>query len=287
MKILCGSDFTSAASVAADAALAIAARTGGTLRLVHVSDRDDEAAGVGDEALKTRLKAEAKRLAAAGGTAEIALLRGHPDEAIDAEARRLGADLIVVGALGRRERPRWRLGSTADRIAQHATCPVLVARAAEPFATWARGERPLRVAAAIDPGPPSEALLRALAKLLPSNTYTLVGAHVYWPPEARERLHLHGAIPIGKGNREVEAAIERELRERIATLADGTSMDLRIVGGLGRIADHIVQIAEDENVDLVAVGSHQRAGFERLWHGSISHGVIDGAPMSVLCVPSR
>ena len=64
-------------------------------------------------------------------------------------------------------------------------------------------------------------------------------------------------------------------------------IELCIVGGLGRVADHLVQIAEDKQADVITVGSHQRAGLDRFWHGSISHGVIDGAPMNVLCVPSR
>jgi nucleotide-binding universal stress UspA family protein len=272
MRILCGTDFTPPADEAADVARMLAARTGGTLRLVHVVDEGD------------RKQAPS---AASSADSEVALLFGAPDEAIVAEAERIGADLIVVGALGRRSRPRWRLGSTADRIAQQAGCPVLVVRDAEPFRRWANSGGSLKIAIGLDTGESAEALVHSLGRFAEAGPCSLIGIHAFWPPEARERLRLRGGLPLGAGHPEVDAAIERELRATLPTTSGGTPIELRIVGGLGRIADHVIQVAEDWKADVVAVGSHQRSGFERLWHGSVSHGVIDGAPMSVLCVPRR
>jgi nucleotide-binding universal stress UspA family protein len=277
MRILCGTDFTPAADAAAEAARAIASRTGGTLRLVHVADAGDR---------KAQQTAAATSAPGAPPTSEVSVLFGNPDEAIVAEAERIGADLIVVGALGRRS-PRWRLGSTADRIAQQASCPVLVVRDAQPFRRWANGEGPLRISVGLDTAASSEALVRYLSRLTAAGPCSLIGVHIYWPPEARERLHLHGGLLLGSGNVEVDTAIERELRARIPVTSGEAPMELRIVGGLGRIADHLIQIAQEVNAEVNAVGSHQRSGLDRLWHGSISHGVIDGSPMSVLCVPSR
>ncbi|MBM4268266.1 MAG: universal stress protein [Deltaproteobacteria bacterium] len=295
MTILCGTDFTPAASGASETAAALAARLQAKLVLVHVDElstavdgQTSSAAGsAGRPAIEEKLRAEASRVGGRGVTIETALLAGHSDEAICAEAERVGADLIVVGALGRRSGPRWRLGSTADRIAQHASCPVLVARNPAPFAAWQDGGKNLSVVIGADMTPSAEAALRWVTRLCSAGPVTLIGAHVYWPPEVRERLHLKGPVPIGKGHPEVDATLARELGERLTTPACGVPLDLRIVGGLGRVADHLVQIAEEEAADLLVVGSHQRTPFERLWHGSISHGVIDAASMSVLCVPLR
>jgi nucleotide-binding universal stress UspA family protein len=81
----------------------------------------------------------------------------------------------------------------------------------------------------------------------------------------------------------VEQALERECAERLAPLAGAATT--RLVGGLGRVADHLVQIAAEERADLVVVGNRQRSGLPRLWHGSVSHGVLDLSPTSVVCVP--
>jgi len=53
--------------------------------------------------------------------------------------------------------------------------------------------------------------------------------------------------------------------------------------GWGRADSHLTQLAEESKVDLIVVGTQQRAGIARLWQGSVPRGV----PMSVACVPLR
>jgi nucleotide-binding universal stress UspA family protein len=51
---------------------------------------------------------------------------GESGEMIVAEARRLGADLIVIGSHGRRGFKRLMLGSVAEAVVRAARCSVLV-----------------------------------------------------------------------------------------------------------------------------------------------------------------
>jgi len=53
---------------------------------------------------------------------------GYPPEAIDEEARRIGADVIAMGTHGRSGLKRLFLGSTAERVLPAAPCPVLTVR---------------------------------------------------------------------------------------------------------------------------------------------------------------
>jgi nucleotide-binding universal stress UspA family protein len=53
---------------------------------------------------------------------------GDPAEAIVAEARDLGADLVVVGTRGRNVVSRAILGSVSTRVVHDAPCDVLVVR---------------------------------------------------------------------------------------------------------------------------------------------------------------
>lgn len=73
-----------------------------------------------------------QRAWAEGLEAEAVLLTGFPDEAIVEAARRLEADLVVVGTHGRRGAAHFLLGSVAARVVATAPCPVLVARPAAP-----------------------------------------------------------------------------------------------------------------------------------------------------------
>ena len=52
----------------------------------------------------------------------------------------------------------------------------------------------------------------------------------------------------------------------------------------GDVALTICAVAEDEAVDLVVLGTHDRGRFARLWFGSVSEHVMHHAPCPVLVV---
>ncbi len=56
------------------------------------------------------------------------LLRGRPADTIVQAARDGGFDLIVVGSRGLSGVDELVLGSVSDRVADHATCPVLIVK---------------------------------------------------------------------------------------------------------------------------------------------------------------
>lgn len=53
---------------------------------------------------------------------------GDPFEEIVAHARDRGADLIVMGHVGRRPHTRVLLGSVAERVLEFAPCPVMIVK---------------------------------------------------------------------------------------------------------------------------------------------------------------
>jgi nucleotide-binding universal stress UspA family protein len=63
----------------------------------------------------------------AGVSIDVELRPGHAAELIVAVAREIHADLIVLGHRGHFLRDHL-LGSTADRVAEHASCPVMIVR---------------------------------------------------------------------------------------------------------------------------------------------------------------
>ena len=80
------------------------------------------------DAFFTRLADRARVQAAqAGVELEIELRAGHAAELIVHVARELRADLIVLGHRGHFLRDHL-LGSTADRVSEHADCPVMIVR---------------------------------------------------------------------------------------------------------------------------------------------------------------
>jgi nucleotide-binding universal stress UspA family protein len=61
-------------------------------------------------------------------TVESAMIQGDPRSTLVEEARRTGADLLVVGSHGRSGLSKLVLGSVASYVASHAPCSVLIVK---------------------------------------------------------------------------------------------------------------------------------------------------------------
>ena len=74
------------------------------------------------------LNALVTRAKAAGVRARGILMDGPVHDRIVAAARKVKADMIVIGTHGRSGLARFVLGSVASRVVSHARCPVLTVR---------------------------------------------------------------------------------------------------------------------------------------------------------------
>ena len=80
---------------------------------------------------------------------------------------------------------------------------------------------------------------------------------------------------------EADAEAERTVHEA-STMLDHA--DERIEHG--DAGPKICEVAADESVDLVVLGTHQRSRWARLWFGSVSDHVVHNAPCPVMVVRS-
>lgn len=136
-RVLVAVDGSDGAEKALDCALSICASVGAELTALAVEGKLPAYAGsLGEvEEVKrekddyfTRVLDGARASAHARGiTIATDLVAGHAAEVITHYARAHGDDLIVVGHRGH-FLGDYLLGSTADRLAHHAHCPVMVVR---------------------------------------------------------------------------------------------------------------------------------------------------------------
>jgi nucleotide-binding universal stress UspA family protein len=56
------------------------------------------------------------------------VVRGHPADAIVRFAQAEGAELVVLGQHGHSRIARFFLGSTTDRVSEHAPCTVMIVK---------------------------------------------------------------------------------------------------------------------------------------------------------------
>ncbi|MDX2090046.1 MAG: universal stress protein [Kofleriaceae bacterium] len=277
MAILCGTDLSEASGGALDVARALASRRGdGEVFLVHVASEDTSPADL--ERMRNALDALAARHAPPPVT-KPELIVGEVGEAMCSFADTEGGELIVI-AHRSTHGPLVRLGSTAAKIIQHAAVPVACLRDPAPWLAFAAGQRPLRVLIGIDDSSTCDLGIQwvhALRKLGPVEV--VLGA-IYYPDDAANHYGIESENLVDR-HPEIEALLARDLMRKFG--GDPTNVVARPRRGLGRIGDHMIELARDEKIDVIVVGTAQKTGMSRL--GSVSSVIVEDAEQSVVCVP--
>jgi nucleotide-binding universal stress UspA family protein len=277
--LLCGTDFSSNARQAADVAAVLARRLNTPLELLHATDlpayppqRED-------------LHQEADRLRKQGVEVTERLLTGPAASEIVNYANARPQHWVVLSSNAKRAAQRWLLGSVSERIAERASTPTLVVRDAAPLLAWARGKQPLKVFVAFNLTATSDAALRWVRQLTAIGRCQVVVGCVDWPPDQRSRLGVPGPMALVGNPPVVQAILEREVKSRATELLGPTPFVLQIEANWGRPDSQLAEMAHEQAAQLIVVGSHQYRGFERLWHRSISRGLLHEARTNVLVVP--
>jgi nucleotide-binding universal stress UspA family protein len=144
--ILLATDLGPTSVAATEQAISMAAALRARLLLVNVLDTR-RVLGSGRHLRIDQARAEREplllgvvhRARAAGVAAEFLLWTGDPADSILSAAEAEGADLVVVGSLGREGAGRLLLGSVSDHLVRNASCPVLVVRHTDPETTGPAG----------------------------------------------------------------------------------------------------------------------------------------------------
>ena len=289
MKIICGTDFSTRASEAANVAAALTARLQGTLSLAHVLDTSHYELPSKElmdhlcDSRQTKLKQEAERLRRRGATVEAQFLKGSPAASLVKAATDSDARLIVVSSLGQIAPSSWFVGSVAERTAQNASIPTLVVRKPKPLEAWARGQRTLNVVIGYDFSESGDAALRWTSFLNEIGPCRMTVVYVAWPPEAGARYgtgsdQAHPYYPA-----DIAKLLQRDLQDKCEEVLGKTKLRFRVAAGLGRPDPQLLEVAADEKADVIVVGTNQRRGLARL--GSVSRVVLHHAPLNVACIP--
>jgi nucleotide-binding universal stress UspA family protein len=289
MSIVCGVDFSPLSLEAVTAAAAIAGRARQPLWLVSVLDAEatrdlgPDSKEKLEQGVLERLRDQAHRVKALAPASEVSVRFGPAAQELKLFAEEKNASLLVVASVGHSQKPLVRLGGTSERAVIGAVPPVLVVRDAVPFEKWATGQRPLRVVVGADDGAATDSAVRWVNALRSWGPVDLVIAHVYYADEAHLRYGLKRSLSYTERNPELEALIERDLTRRFPHVPGSGETFHRARLGIGRLADHLIELAVEEHADLLVVGTHGKHGVMRL--GSVSAGTVHHAGMAVTLVP--
>ncbi len=234
-------------------------------------------------AAKEELERAARPLAETGRTVETTVVVGDdPADAILAAAEAEPTRMIVMATRGRGGAGRLLYGSVADRVANHATVPVLLVRPGELPA--ANG----RVLVPLDGSALAEAALPIGARLARDLGAPLHLVRVVDPEAIVARIRQRtasGEMLPDNAWALVRGELDDEAREYLARMAAGTGVEatLEVTGGTPAFA--LLELIVPG--DVVVMSSHGASGLRRWLRGSVADKLVRESPAPVLLAPSR
>ena len=303
-NILVPLDFSRRSLKALKYALPFAERFGSTLHLVHAFEYEYpmsilaamplaiSEAEVARSATR-RLQATAKKHAAALAPENCHVVKGRAYQAVCQLARRLETDLIVTTTHGHTGLRHVFLGSTAERIVQHAPCSVLVVREHEREFVRETG------GAAKSKG---SIRLKKILVPLDFSDCSMVGLEsaVQFAKVWGAQLVAFNCVPLQTftmygeyGGRDSTALAQyaqkaaREQMDEIVSILRSQKIVAQGVVALGAPAQNICDYARAHDVDLIITSTHGSSGLIHVLLGSTAEHVVRYAHCPVLVMPGH
>ena len=241
---------------------------GADLHLLHVQPAEPGGAAARSAGALVGDMVEALQRLGLDASGEVHVANDDPVGASIAKlARRVEADLVVVGSRGRAGIEALTPAGVSHAVAAELSTPVLVARVAP-----GQRPRPVRVVAAIDRTPAADLVLAGAIR-------------VARPTDAAVRV-LHVQEPFGAGPAallETDADAARLVEGALdAVQGAGLEADQEIVLAGGSVAEAIARGARRFDADLVVVGSRRPTDVQAFVLGSVAYELIHALDRPVL-----
>jgi nucleotide-binding universal stress UspA family protein len=294
-------DFSQLSIQAIKTASRLARRFGASIHLAHVRQFDYPAAFAAptppmvpfsvmtyQEDGEERVLQELNALACEHGISSTIchVLGGAPafDE-ICRVAQKIPADIIVMPTHGRTGLKHVFLGSTAEKIVQHSSCPVLVTRGN-----------------ALQPKNGSRSTIKTILVPVDFSSCAREGLRyaIWFANEFGARIILLHATYLGyiyssEGvalydvpalQKAARKTAERQMRQLVRRVKFG-QLKFETVLTEGSPALDICAFAKQKDIDLIITSTHGLTGLQHVLIGSIAEQVVRHAPCPVLVVPSH
>ena len=142
----------------------------------------------------------------------------------------------------------------------------------------------MKVLIGVDDSKHAEATLEFVKKMRwPADTSMIVASAVHLPAGAYSESFAPIAVDMGVWLEELTAWHKEVTVQATRTLTDaGLKAEGRVLQGDPREA--LIDLARQERVDLIVVGSHGRTGLTKFLMGSVASHVVTHAPCTVTVV---
>ncbi|MFA5308484.1 MAG: universal stress protein [Dehalococcoidales bacterium] len=213
----------------------------------------------------------------------------HAGEQIVDYAEKENISLIIIASHGRSGLRRFTLGSTADKVAGSAKCPVLLVRAGSAIGSVNLAG----LLVTLDGSKESEAVLEHVVWLAPrlKTKVSLLNVaetlyHYYPTTQTMGYFGGGGMIKTPYSEEEMKPTVtigEEYLKKVNDTLVSrGVTADYRV--RTGTAAEAIIAAEKETGADIVVMSTYGHSGFGRWDHGSVADKVIHGGEVPLLLI---
>jgi nucleotide-binding universal stress UspA family protein len=274
MKILLATDGSASAEIALELVHSIDWPKGSAIRIISVIETAETAlSGAWTPALAQDVEHQAEDLLASASAStehaanylsrdglivEYEVFEGRPGSCIVEDATRFGADLIVVGSRGHGPIGSMLLGSVSAEVADHAPCPVLVARS----------PRLTRLVFGADGSEYARTAEEWLER---------------WPIFSNTAIEVTSVAEFAESDR-LQISDHQHVAESAADHMRAAGLRAAPHVAEGDAAHELIRVAADDAADAIVIGTHGRTGLKRLIMGSVARNVMLHARCSVLIV---
>lgn len=290
-NILCPVDFSRHSRAALRLAAGVARRSGGRLTVLYVTHplltTAAAAAAYDIHRLNAQTEVELRRfvrrtLGPDAPPVTILLTLGHPSPAIHKAARRLAADLIVIGTHGLSGTRKLFFGSTTEQVIRHSEAPVLAVPHIRPRRrskqTPARDAWPGNTVI-VPTDLEADALTRARAA---SGFADRLGARVTFV-HVVDTTSLPGWLEsMSEGQHASRLKVARERLHKLV-VAVRRGAESRVLAG--NPVDEIVRVASESEAELIILTLKRGNGLIGRRYGAISYRLLCAGTVSVLAIP--
>jgi nucleotide-binding universal stress UspA family protein len=213
-----------------------------------------------------------------------AVIHGNIAEKIIEFSLKNGIDLLVVASRGYSGFKRFTMGSVTRQIIHRSYIPTIIVK---PTYIETKKAKLKKILVPLDGSMFSEKSVLYIDELAKRNGAEIILLTISRPPEIRS--DRPAAIkPTWEEYRDAVLK-EAELqgikyldRVKIGLQEKGVKVKLRFL--FGEVVENILKVAEDEQVDLIAMATHGRTGADRWFYGTITGKIVDDSPRPVLII---
>jgi nucleotide-binding universal stress UspA family protein len=237
-----------------------------------------------DRPMKAYLELNAKELQSQSIKASTAITYGNVADEIIKFADNNKIDLIILSTHGHSGIKRWALGSVALKVL-HGTCiPVLLIKSRAHKIADVEFKK---ILVPLDGSSFSEASIPYVKELAKGTGSEIILLWVSEPP-VLPADRSPAIKPSWEEYRdilmtEVQRQAEKYLEEIKANLVK-SGIKVRSQAILGKSVKSILQVAQKEDINLIAMTTHGRTGVSRWVYGSVASRIVEESPQPVMLI---